>query len=62
MSTIVPTIRIINDSWGRLTLEGRAKHVGGGGNLDFLNLVMMGIKRPLAMKAIHSCSTDRTIA
>ena len=49
-------------SWGRLTLEGRAKHVGGGGNLDFLNLVMMGIKRPLAMKAMHSCSTDRTIA
>ena len=30
-------------------------------DLDFLNLVMMGIKRPLAMKAMHSCSTDRTV-
>ena len=28
----------------------------GGGNLDFLNLVMMGIKRLLAMIAMRSCS------
>ena len=37
------------------------KHVGGGGNLDFLHLIMMGIKRLLSMKAMHSCSTDRTV-
>ena len=29
--------------------------------MDFLNLVMTGIKRLLAMKAMHSCSIDRTI-
>ena len=34
---------------------------GGGGDLDFLTLVMMGIKRLLAMIAMRSCSTDRTI-
>ena len=34
---------------------------GGGGKLEFLNLVMMSIKRLLTMKAIHSCSTDGTI-
>ena len=40
--------------------EGRIKHVGGGGNLSCLNLVMMGIERLLTMKAMLSCSTDRT--
>ena len=34
---------------------------GGGVNLDFLDLVMMGVKRLLAMIAMRSCSTDRTI-
>ena len=31
-----------------------------GRKLDFLNLVMMGIKQLLTMKAMNSCSTDGT--